>query len=757
MTALTIYFNFVSLTIFIAAVFTIVLGIFLLLIPSKSKATFHLSLAFLYFCGLNLSYFFGFSVYHPWAAYHDWFVLLFALLGVSHIAQFLIYFSGVENSRLPNRILAVYYLLSLITTFTWCYDTLSRDIVFQKSGQFWNFSIGTLEENLSLAALLIILSILIVGLWRIKVADKAIKKRLGYFLAGFMFLSFAPAVANTLYMNKLISKDTFQLIYCLITIHGWFVIFILYLNTTKEKVSFLAKILTVSFTTYMILLIIFSYALLKVSDEAYYYSKVSNAELAVYSFEPKPKDLAYIISTTDNNNMPVYHYKREAVDPVFSVLQTPAQSLIADSIINPGGYFIRQNRQKTTSYYALTFFDSKNQVTYETGFDYVDYRKYLHESSLYILYLLILVLIVLIVGLPLFMQGSLTKPINNIIRGLKETTKGNYEQIPANDAEDEIGYMARSFNEMVDTIAQSKKQIMAYTQNLEEMVQERTEKLRKAQQDLITAARRAGMADIASNVLHNVGNVLNSVNINTDNLRSAVDNINADGMKKANELYLENRNDPVFFNHPEGKGQKMVEFYALLCESMIDTKEEINHTLDRLEDQIKVIKEVIYAQQQYASGPSFQERINLVSAVEQMLLIQKDSISKHNITIVNNINEVPDINGHSIKLLHILINLYVNARDAVLGNDPENRIITIKTENKNSKVLLTFSDNGIGFEEHLNTKIFQLGYSTKKAGRGFGLHSCANDIREMNGSISAKSKGIKKGATFTLTSNLAKK
>ncbi|MCG8334897.1 MAG: ATP-binding protein [Proteobacteria bacterium] len=755
MTQLSLYFNFVSTTIFISIIFTIVLGLFLFRIPKKSKSTFHLSLAFLFFCGLNLSYFIGFSIYSPWAAYHDWFVLIFAFLSVAHIIQFLLYFSGMTNSKIPRRLLGFYYMISFTTSIAWSLETFNRHIVFRAEGQFWNFSTGAFEGFVSLVVLLVIISILPLGIWRVGLADQKVKKSLSYFVLGFVLLTFAPAIANALYMNQLITKDSFQLIYSVINIHGWFVVFILYLNTTKERVSFLAKILSVSFTTYMILLIIFSYALLELSDQAYYVSKLSNAKLAVHSDDARTADLAYIHSSHKKTGITKLLYSKKEADPDFSTSKTTNQHItFKNADPTNTDYFIRQNETRTYNYYALFYHDKTKDVTYEVGFDYLAYRRYIHDTCLYILYLLVLVLIVLIIGQPLFMKGSLTRPINSIIAGLKEATIGNYKKIPANDAEDEIGYMARSFNEMVSTIAASKKQITEYTQNLENMVQERTESLRKAQQELITAARRSGMADIASNVLHNVGNVLNSVNINADTLRDIAGNINVEGMNKANKLFAENRHDPEFFKNPESKGQKMVEFYALLCNSVIDAKEEMQLTLDRLEDQIKVIKEIISAQQQYASGPAFQERIDLTTAIEQMLLIQKDSISKHKIKIINEINEVPEISGHSIKLLHILINLYLNAKDAVLKNDPDQRLITLQTRHQNNKVILSFADNGTGFDNSLKTKIFQHGYSTKEEGRGFGLHSCANDIREMNGSIAAESKGINQGATFTLTFNL---
>ena len=98
-----------------------------------------------------------------------------------------------------------------------------------------------------------------------------------------------------------------------------------------------------------------------------------------------------------------------------------------------------------------------------------------------------------------------------------------------------------------------------------------------------------------------------------------------------------------------------------------------------------------------------------------------------------------------------MVNLLHNAKDAVLESSKQDKMITIKTslDNKN-KIIIEISDNGIGVLAKNKDKIFNYGFTTKKSGHGFGLHTSAVTINEMGGAIAVKSEGLEKGTTFTL-------
>jgi C4-dicarboxylate-specific signal transduction histidine kinase len=102
-------------------------------------------------------------------------------------------------------------------------------------------------------------------------------------------------------------------------------------------------------------------------------------------------------------------------------------------------------------------------------------------------------------------------------------------------------------------------------------------------------------------------------------------------------------------------------------------------------------------------------------------------------------------------VLQILINLLRNAKYAMDEADPScKKLIVRVTHPAPERVMICVIDNGIGIAPDHLTKIFNHGFTTKKNGHGFGLHSGANAAKEMGGTLTAKSEGLGQGAEFTL-------
>jgi signal transduction histidine kinase len=102
------------------------------------------------------------------------------------------------------------------------------------------------------------------------------------------------------------------------------------------------------------------------------------------------------------------------------------------------------------------------------------------------------------------------------------------------------------------------------------------------------------------------------------------------------------------------------------------------------------------------------------------------------------------------KVLQILTNLLSNAIQAMHQNQGQ-RLITIKVFRAGSELVLSVNDNGIGITDEQMQHMFRYGYTTKKSGHGFGLHSCSIDAKILGGTLSCASEGPGKGSTFTLT------
>jgi signal transduction histidine kinase len=103
------------------------------------------------------------------------------------------------------------------------------------------------------------------------------------------------------------------------------------------------------------------------------------------------------------------------------------------------------------------------------------------------------------------------------------------------------------------------------------------------------------------------------------------------------------------------------------------------------------------------------------------------------------------------KVLQILVNLLTNAKYACdESNRPEKRINVWIRKDSSDHVRIGVCDNGVGIAAENLNRVFEHGFTTRKTGHGFGLHSCALAARELGGSLTAQSDGPGKGATFIL-------
>jgi signal transduction histidine kinase len=205
-----------------------------------------------------------------------------------------------------------------------------------------------------------------------------------------------------------------------------------------------------------------------------------------------------------------------------------------------------------------------------------------------------------------------------------------------------------------------------------------------------------------------------------------------------------------FQNDPKGK--LLPEYYIKVGEELKKEQLKIEDESNQLLKKIHMIDQVINMQQEYAKGIVLLEKVNIPEIIQISLTILNKDLTKNSIKInkLYSQNDKFYVNIQKQKLIHILLNLFKNAKDAMLDNDKDNRLLSISIEKKSEEVIIKVIDNGIGIEKENLTKIFSFGFKGKEDGHGFGLHSCANFVKEMNGRIMAESEGINKGSVFSL-------
>ena len=290
----------------------------------------------------------------------------------------------------------------------------------------------------------------------------------------------------------------------------------------------------------------------------------------------------------------------------------------------------------------------------------------------------------------------------------------------------------------------------AYLYNdLEQRVRIRTSELRQAQQKLVDAARRAGRAEIATNILHNVGNVLNSVNVHLNLIETGLSHSKIDRLDYVAQLLK--GLSPLLRTDP--RGRKLPEFFKLLTASLSGEYEKTRTLVGKLRDYIDHIIDIVRSQQEFSQeGSRLDENVNLVDLINEVLAIDQELFEQHSIQIVKDLKRIPELNTDKYKFLQILGNLINNAIDALQNRAAEDRRITVVLHEVNEEFInLSVADNGEGIDTADFDRIFQYGFTTRQDRKGFGLHACALAAQSLGGSLAVNSKGKGCGTSFELT------
>lgn len=291
--------------------------------------------------------------------------------------------------------------------------------------------------------------------------------------------------------------------------------------------------------------------------------------------------------------------------------------------------------------------------------------------------------------------------------------------------------------------------VLAVATDITERKQREAE-LARAQKDLVDISRQAGMAEVATGVLHNVGNVLNSVNVASTCLADGIRKSKAASLEKVVALLKAHETDlGGYFTH-DPKAKLLPDYLAKLSEHIAREQAAALQELAALQQHIDHIKEIVTMQQSFAKVSGLTEVLDVTELVEEALRINQHSISNHRLEIVRDFAPVPKITVEKHQVLQILVNLLQNAKQACKISDRDDRRLTLRVLNAGDQVRISVSDTGIGIPPENLNRIFHHGFTTKKTGHGFGLHSSANAAKAMGGNLVAHSEGVGRGATFTL-------
>ncbi|MGD0812938.1 MAG: PAS domain S-box protein [Verrucomicrobiota bacterium] len=275
--------------------------------------------------------------------------------------------------------------------------------------------------------------------------------------------------------------------------------------------------------------------------------------------------------------------------------------------------------------------------------------------------------------------------------------------------------------------------------------------LEATHQRLLETSRLAGMAEVATGVLHNVGNVLNSVNVSCSLLVNLVRNSKISGVTKVSSLLQKNSGRLAEYLTQDGQGQKLPDFLAALATALTKEQELALEELEQLTNHVEHVNQVVAMQQNYARVAGVLEEISPRQLVEDALHMNSAALARHGIEVRREIEETTRILTEKHKVLQILVNLISNAKYAMDDAQPKDKLLTIKVANDGKHcVTIQVIDKGVGIQPENLTRVFSQGFTTRAEGHGFGLHSSALAARDLGGSLSAASDGPGKGSVFTL-------
>ena len=327
-----------------------------------------------------------------------------------------------------------------------------------------------------------------------------------------------------------------------------------------------------------------------------------------------------------------------------------------------------------------------------------------------------------------WLTSKATQPLRELRDSVEAVGRGDLSRQVQVKSQDECGKLALVYNQMTENLRRS------------------AEQLEKAHADIVESSRLAGMAEVASSVLHNVRNVLTSVNIASSLIVESLKRSKAGNLAKVVAMLDEHRDNLGAFLMTDPKGAQVIDYLRQLSSHLAGEQTAILGELAQLQKGIEHIMDIVKAQQSYAKISGTPETLKAADLVEDAL--KMNSIRKGSVEVTKDIPADLVLTVEKHKALQILVNLIRNARQACEKSDAP--AISVRATNGGEFARISVTDNGVGIAPENLDRIFAHGFTTKKDGHGFGLHNSAMVAKEMGGNLRVHSDGPWKGATFTL-------
>lgn len=273
-------------------------------------------------------------------------------------------------------------------------------------------------------------------------------------------------------------------------------------------------------------------------------------------------------------------------------------------------------------------------------------------------------------------------------------------------------------------------------------------------QELLESSRRLGMSEVATAVLHNIGNLLNGLNVSTGLLAQRLQELPVGDVPKISNLLKAHTEDIGNFLTESTKGKQVMPYLETLGNHLTGQYDLCLRDLETVLSQLEDVKDLVMGQENLTRAERILEPVSLKDLLEQALTVSQSQIIKHQITIERNYETIPKLVIDKYLCLRILINLIHQAKVSMTqpGDGPHRLSMGLHLhQDQQTTVHIRIQDTGCGIPPEQLTKIFSQELSEPFEDQDAGLHESALAAKNMGGSLTASSEGQGKGATYTLS------
>ena len=276
------------------------------------------------------------------------------------------------------------------------------------------------------------------------------------------------------------------------------------------------------------------------------------------------------------------------------------------------------------------------------------------------------------------------------------------------------------------------------------------ERKRDLQSQLRDASRDAGMAEVATGVLHSVGNVLNSLGVSASLLQSQLRDSRVSNVRRIATLLAEQKGSLAKFFESDERGRQLPAYLEQLGEHLDAENQRLQSESAAIASHVGHIRNIVAAQQTYARRGGVTEAVDIAELLDGAVAIHFTDMTDVAVERQYEVLEPVTLDRH--KLIQILGNLLSNARHALKDGALGRRQLILRARRCDGQTIaIEVQDSGVGIPPDLLHKLFEFGFTTKKDGHGFGLHTSAILAKELEGELKAFSDGPGTGARFVLT------